>query len=85
MTDMLQNNDYMLLMESSYVRALEGIAQGASRRQTREWIQEQYPNLHPDDLADSMAEAIMDAADVGIEREDIHPSWLLNFGTSPDA
>ena len=69
-------NEYMHLVEAAYARALESIAQGATKRETRDYIRTLYPALHADDLADSMADAIMDAADYGIEREDIDASWL---------
>lgn len=79
------SDDYFNLLEAAYARALEGVATGASRRETREWIARMYPNIHAEDLGVALDDAIGDAAHVGIEKDDIHPSWLLGFGRSEHA
>jgi hypothetical protein len=63
------------LWETVYARALEAIAQGATRDETRGWLFDRFPSLDPADLPQILGEAYDDALAQGIERDDIDESW----------
>lgn len=62
--------------EMLYGAALEGIAQGATRAETRDYLSRTYgiPAGH-EQLEAELRNAAADALDAGLEREDIDSTW----------
>lgn len=61
--------------EAAYARALEGIAMGAPRGDVLRGICDTY-GLSVDDAERVLPNALHDAIEQGIERDDIDPSWF---------
>jgi 20S proteasome alpha/beta subunit len=70
------NAQHSYLVETAYNAALEAVAQGATRDETRGWLFDHYPALSQDEIADVCADALRDARKQGVEREDIDDSWF---------
>ena len=64
--------------EIVYQHAMDAIATGATRADTVRWLAEHYgsQSLKPGELNGILAEALDGAMSVGIEREDVDPSWF---------
>lgn len=62
--------------EIAFPRALEGIAQGATRSEVDSWVGRVYPILTAADRKRLLADALDDAMSCGVEREDIDPSFF---------
>jgi hypothetical protein len=65
-------------LEAVYNRAQEAVAQGASRADTVRWLSEQgfSEGLTTGEVANTLDEALDGALSIGVEREDVDPSWL---------
>jgi len=68
--------EHSYLVETAYSAALEAVAQGATREETRGWLFDRYPALTQDEIRNVCEDALDGALSSGIEREDIDESWL---------
>jgi len=67
--------DAYYLQEAAFERALEGVACGATREQTEDYITANYRELDPALVPVVLRDALIEAEQQGCEREDIDPSW----------
>ena len=62
--------------EIVYAAALECIASGLTREETRRILFDNYPSVEAQEIEDETCDALRDALRQGVEREDIDPSWF---------
>ena len=63
------------MYEFAYARALEAIAMGETREDTREYIT-RHNRVGASTFERAAADALADALKQGVEREDVDPSWF---------
>lgn len=63
------------MYDFAYARALEAIAMGETRENTREYIT-RHNRVLGTTFERAAADALTDALRQGVEREDIDPSWF---------
>lgn len=67
------------VLDLIYARALEAIAQGATKQETLSFLDRQfslYSYIGPNEIEREAQNALRDAGKQGVDREDIDESWF---------